>query len=58
MVLEREAAEKLVKELVRAEYTRYKAYVDAYKLEQGHVPSRDWIKIRLTLDEAEALIGR
>jgi len=54
--MEKEDAEKLVKELIRAEYIRYKAYVDAYKLKQGHVPSRDWIKIRLTLDEAEAFL--
>jgi hypothetical protein len=55
--MDKKTAEKLVNELVKAEYTRYKAYVDAYKLRQGHNPSRDWIKIRLTMDEAAALIG-
>jgi len=55
--MEKETAEKLVKELVRAAYIEYKAYVDAYKLDWGTIPTRDWIRVKLTLDEAKAFLG-
>ncbi len=50
-------ADVLIKELVRAEYIRYKAYVDAYKIDQGHEPNRNWIHIRITMSEAEAFLA-
>jgi len=55
--MDKKTAEALVKALVKAEYGRYKAYVDAYKESMATDPARDWIKIRLTMDEAAAFLG-
>ena len=57
MMMTKKSAEKLVRKKINAEFMRFKKYVEEIRKNWGFNPPRDWIRMRLSMDEAAAFLG-